>query len=163
MNMQKNSKLTITLPSDYEIEMKRTFAAPRHLVYEAYSKPEHVKQWWGCNEMKMTVCEIDFRPGGAWRYVLRMPDGQEHPFKGVYQEIKAPEKLVFTFIYDVDLIRDHPAIETITFVEEQGKTTLTCNIRHKTKEARDGHLQSGMETGAAATFDNLEKLLSTML
>ena len=64
---------------------------------------------------------MDLRPGGAWRFVLRGPDGQEHPFKGVYREIVPPERVVSTFIYDVDFIRDFPAIETVTFEEHDGR------------------------------------------
>jgi uncharacterized protein YndB with AHSA1/START domain len=156
------SKLKITLPSDLEIVLTRVFDAPRRLLWEAVTKPEHVKQWWGCYGMTLSVCEIDFRVGGAWRFVFRKPDGTDDTFKGEYLEIVSPEKVVQTFIYDVDFIRDYPSIETMTLNETSGKTTLQVVIRHKTKEARDGHLNSGMEGGATQTYDRLAEFLTTM-
>lgn len=152
----------VTLPSDREIEMTRVFDAPRRLVFEAYSKPEHVKRWWGCRSFTLTVCEMDFRPGGTWRYVVRTPDGQEFPFKGVYREILRPERLVFTLIFDVEGIRDHEAVETLTFEEHDGKTRLMARILHDSKESRDGHLQSGMEPGARETWDRLAELVASL-
>lgn len=161
--MGKNaSGLTVTLPSDLEIVLTRVFNAPRRLVFEAHTTPEHVRRWWGCRDSTLTVCEMDFHVGGAWRYVIKMSDGSEHPFKGVYREIVPPERLAYTFIYDVDFIRDHEALETITFDERNGKTTLKSTILHKTREARDGQLQSGMEIGAAETLNRLEEYLATM-
>ncbi len=151
--------LTLALPSDREIMLSRIFEAPRRLVFEAFTKPEFLKQWWGLRGSTLAVCEVDLRPGGAWRTVLRGPDGSEHPFKGVYREIAPPEKLVRTLIYDVPMARDHEAVETLVFVEEDGKTTLTTTTLHKTMEGRDGHLHSGMEPGAAETLDRLEELL----
>lgn len=155
--------LTVTLPSDREILLTRVFDAPRRLVFEAMSKPEHVKRWWGPRSMTLLVCEMDFRPGGAWRFVQRDPAGGEHPFKGVYQEIAAPERVVSTFVYDVDFARDHEAVETMTLSEADGKTTLTTRVMHGSREARDGHLSGGMmEVGASETFDRLEEMLRTM-
>src|SRR5688572_13248640 len=85
--MNTTSKaLTVTLPSDTEIVLTRAFAAPRHIVFEAFTKCEHVSRWWGWRNSTLQ-CEMDFREGGEWRYVGRMPDGTEHPFKGVYLEI----------------------------------------------------------------------------
>src|SRR5262245_37532641 len=156
------STFTLTLPSEREIVMTRLFDAPRSLVFEALSKPEHVRCWWGPRGSTLTVCEMDLRPGGAWRFVLRGHDGQEHPFKGVYREIVPPERVVSTFIYDVEGIRDHEALETLTLAEQEGRTTLWVNVLHQTKEARDGHLRSGMEDGAAQTYDRLAELLATM-
>jgi uncharacterized protein YndB with AHSA1/START domain len=155
-------KLSVTLPSDLEIKLTRVFRAPRRLVYEAISKPEHVKQWWGPHGMCLVVCEMDFRPGGAWRFVLQGQDGQLHPFKGEYREIVPAERTISTFIYDVDFIRDHEAVETLTLTEDDGETTLSVVVRHKTKESRNGHLQSGMEGGASQTYDRLEEHLKTM-
>ena len=116
----------------------------------------------GPRGMTMTACEMDRRPGGAWRFVLRAPDGQEHPFKGVYREIVPPERVVQTFIFDVDVIRDFESVETMTLVEHGGKTTLAVTVRHQSTEARDGHLNSGMEDGAGQSYDRLAELLATM-
>ena len=153
--------LTLALPSDRD-RASRSFDAPRRLVFEAFTKPEFLKQWWGLRGSTLAVCEIDLKPGGAWRFVLRGPDGSEHPFKGVFREITPPEKLVRTLIYDVPMVRDHEAVETLVFVEEDGRTTLTTTTLHKTMEGRDGHLHSGMEPGAAETLDRLEELLRKM-
>jgi uncharacterized protein YndB with AHSA1/START domain len=158
----KRSGLTLTLPSDQEIRLTRVFDAPRRLVWEACTKPEHVRRWWGLRSLTMTVCEMDFRPGGAWRFVLRSPDGQEFPFKGEYREIVPHERVVNTFVFDVEGIRDFPAVETVTFEEHDGRTMLTATVLHQSKEARDGHLQSGMETGSAESYDRLAELLQTM-
>ena len=154
--------LTLTLPSEYEIMLRRTFAAPRRLLFEAMTRPEHIKNWWGPRGTTLVTCEMDFRPGGAWRSVLRGLDGNDHPFKGIYREIVVPERVVRTFVYDVDVIRDHEAVETMTLVEEDGQTTLTSVTRHKSVEARDGHLNSGMEWGVVETYARLDELLATM-
>jgi uncharacterized protein YndB with AHSA1/START domain len=158
----KSPALTVTLPSDREILLTRTFDAPRRLVFEACTRPEHVARWWGPHGSKLIVCEMDFRPGGSWRFVLRTPDGRESPFKGVYREVVPPERVVTTFIYDVEFIRDFPAIETITFEEHDGRTTLRVNVLHLSKEARDGHVGSGMEVGAGQSYDRLAEFLKTM-
>jgi uncharacterized protein YndB with AHSA1/START domain len=158
----KTSALTVTLPSDLEILLTRVFEAPRRLVFEAVTRPEHVVRWWGPRGTTLVVCEMDVRPGGSWRFVLRGLDGNDHPFRGEYHEIVPPERVVSTFIYDVEGIRDFPALETITFDEEDGKTTLRVRVLHQSKEARDGHLHSGMEKGAAETYDRLAELLQTM-
>ncbi|HRI43624.1 MAG TPA: SRPBCC family protein [Fimbriimonadaceae bacterium] len=160
--MQQTSKLTVTLPNDLEIVLTRSFDAPKHLVFEAFTKCEHYARWWGLRDMTLAQCEMDFRVGGRWRRVLRMPDGSEHPFRGEFIEIVPTEKIVQTFVYDVEFIRDHPSIETMELTEEGGRTTLTATVRHKTKEARDGHLQSGMESGASESYDRLEELLAEL-
>ena len=82
MPTANSSTFALTLPSDLEIQVTRLFDAPRELVFEAWTRPEHLSQWWGCDDMQMTFCEMDVRPGGAWRYVVRMPDGQEFGFHG---------------------------------------------------------------------------------
>ncbi len=155
-------RLTLALPSEREVILRRVFKAPRRLVFEAMSKPEHVRNWWGCAMHAVTVCEMDFRAGGSWRIVQRTPDGQEHPFRGEYKEIDAPERVVQTFIYDVEGIRDHPAVETITLVERNGETILTNRIRHDSRQSRDAHLYSGMEQGATESMDRLEALVDSM-
>jgi len=152
--------LVITTPSDREIVLTRSFDAPRKLVFEAWTQPEHVKRWWGCQSSSMTVCEIDLRVGGAWRYVLRALNGDEHGFHGVYREIAAPARLVHTYIYEP--FPDHGALNTVQFEERDGKTTITETILHHSTEARDGHLNSGMEAGAAESLNRLAAYLETM-
>src|SRR5262245_66348416 len=101
MPRKGSGKLEVTLPSDKEILLKRVFDAPRHLVFEAMSKPEHVRRWWCCGEgFSMPVCEIDLRVGGKYRYVMRSPEGSEFAFNGVYREIAAPGRVVHTEIFE---------------------------------------------------------------
>src|SRR6266542_125699 len=149
----KTNALKVTLPSDTEILLTREFDAPRDLVWEAMTKPEYVKQWWGPRGSTLTSCEIDLRPGGAWRFVERSADGSEHPFKGVYKEIAPPERIVQTWIYDVPPFNQFESVETMTLEERDGRTFFRTLVKHTSKEARDGHVNSGMEKGAGETFD----------
>src|SRR3990170_4665236 len=114
----------VTTPTDREIRFTRVFDAPRRLVFEAMTKPEHVKQWWGRlgEGYSVPVCEIDLRPGGAWRFVNRHPNG-EAVFYGEYREIAPPSRLVFSEIFEQ--YPDSVSIVTADFVAEGGKTRLT--------------------------------------
>ena len=160
--MEMTSALKVTLPSDTEILLTREFDAPRELVWEACTTPEYVKQWWGLRDSEMVVCEIDFRVGGGWHYVMRNPDGGEDPFRGEYREIQKPEKIVQTFIYDVEPFNQFVAVENWTLEEKDGRTYCSTLVQHGSKEARDGHVNSGMERGAAETLDKLEELLEKL-
>jgi uncharacterized protein YndB with AHSA1/START domain len=150
-----------TTPSDREIRLTRLFDAPRHLVFEAMTKPEHVRRWWGCltDEHSVTVCEIDLRPGGGWRFVGRGPRG-EYAFHGVYREVAAPERLVFTEIYEP--FPDVESVVTSVFTEESGKTRLTVTALYPSVEVRDAVIKTGMESGAAISYDRLEELVSEL-
>lgn len=159
--MKTRERLQITTPSDREIAMSRVFHAPRALVYEAYTKPELLKQWLGAqNNWSMAVCEIDLRVGGAYRYVWRGPDRAEMGMGGVFREIVKNQRIVATEKFD-DAWYPGGAVDTVTFVERDGKTTLTITVRYDSKEARDAVLQSPMESGVAAGFDKLEEVLAT--
>lgn len=158
----KVNALKVTLPSDTEILLTREFDAPRDLVWEAMTKPEYVRQWWGPKGSSLSVCEIDFRVGGEWHFVERSEDGSEHPFKGVYKEIAAPERVVQTWIYDVPPFNEFESIETMTLTERDGRTHFQTLVKHTSKEARDGHVNSGMERGAGETFDRLAELLAKL-
>lgn len=153
--------MTVTLPSDREIILKRAFDAPIDLVFEATTRPEHVSRWWGPRNTHLTVCEIDLRVGGSWRYVIAEPNGQEIGFHGVYREIDAPNRIVHTEIFDP--YPDTEAIVTVLFTEENGITTITSTSLYPTEEIRDMVVQSGMEGGARETYDRLAELLSTMV
>jgi uncharacterized protein YndB with AHSA1/START domain len=153
-------KLMLTVKSELEVELTRVFDAPRQLVFEAHSKPEHMKRWWGPRGTTMVGCEMDFRPGGRYRFVLRKEKGQEYAFRGEYREIVPPERLVQTFEFEG--MPGSVAVETLTFTERDGKTTLTTTSRMDSIEARDAMLQSGMEAGAAETYDRLEELLAVL-
>lgn len=160
MNNQ-DTATTVTMPSDKEIVIMRAFNAPRRLVFEAWTKPEHVRHWYGLRFLTMTLCEIDLKVGGKWRYVLRAPDGGEHGFSGEYQEVTPHERLIYSEVYEA-LPPGHDYLVTTTFDEQTGKTTLTSRMLYKTKEDRDGHVASGMEPGMTETLDRLEELLATL-
>jgi uncharacterized protein YndB with AHSA1/START domain len=162
MVADRRNRLTLTLPSDREIVVTRVFNAPRRLVFEAWTKPEHVKHWFGgCTSMTVTVCEIDLRVGGTWRYVLHdSSNGTDHGFSGEYREIVPPERLVSTERYEPIANSDH--LNTLTLTEQDGKTTLHIHIQHQSSEQRDGHLHSGMEMGMRETLNRLEELLESM-
>ena len=156
--MTAKHKLVITTPSDREILMTRDFDAPRALVWEMFTKPEHIRKWWGCHAMEVVVCEVDLRAGGEYRYVGRMPDGNECPFRGVHHEVSYPDKIVYTEIFDVPVAREHPALVTTTFTEIDGRTRMRCSIVHDSKESRDIHLATGVESGASAGYDMIEDM-----
>lgn len=152
--------LAISLPAEREVVLRREFHAPRERVFEAMSKSEHVRRWWGMGQLE--VCEMDFRPGGTWRFVERGVDGQVHPFRGEYREIGSPERIVQTFVYDVEGWRDNVAVETLTLEERDGVTVMTGVMVNPSQAARDGHVNAGMEFGAAKSFDRLAALLRSM-
>src|ERR1700730_803239 len=151
----------VTTPSDQEIRMTRLFDAPRHLVFEAMTKPEHVKRWWGRlgEGYSVPVCEIDLRPGGAWRFVNRHPKG-EVAFSGEYREITPPSRLVFTEIFEQ--FPDSVSVVTAEFTEEGGNTRLTVTVRYPTPEVRDAVLASGMARGAGISYDRLDELVAQL-
>lgn len=150
-----NDDLIITLPTDLEIKMVRVFDAPRELVFAAHSSCEHVKHWWARGNP--IDCEMDFRPGGGYRFVEHAPDG-EYAFHGEYREILAPERIVQTFVFEGT--PGHVCVETIELTEDSGKTTITSVTRFDAKEERDAMVASGMESGARESYDALEVYLA---
>jgi uncharacterized protein YndB with AHSA1/START domain len=157
-SVANSSTFKVTTPSDYEIALTRLFDAPRHLVFEAMTKPEHVKRWWGVlsDKHSVPVCEIDLRVGGAWRFVGRGPEGDYPAFYGVYHEIAPPERLVFTEFFEP--FPDGESLVTSVFTEENGKTRLTVTARYPSLEVRDMVIKTGMEKGAATSYDRLEEV-----
>ena len=158
-----NSKsFEVTTPSDREIRMTRLFDAPRALVFEAMTKPEHIKHWWGNLDAgySVPVCEVDLRPGGAWRFVNRHPKG-EAEFYGVYREIKPPERLVFTEIYAP--FPDAESVVTTDLTEENGRTRMTVSVSYPSLQVRDAVIASGMARGAAISYDHLEEVAAELL
>jgi uncharacterized protein YndB with AHSA1/START domain len=143
--------------------MTRAFDAPRRLIFDAFTKPELVKQWLlGPPGWTMPVCEIDLRVGGVYRYVWRRDtDGSEMGMGGVYREIVAPERLVATEKFDQAWYPGEAVISTV-FVEQGGKTTITQTVLYQSREARDAVLKSGMEKGVAASYDRLAELLVSL-
>jgi uncharacterized protein YndB with AHSA1/START domain len=150
---------TVTLPTDEQILITREFDAPKHLVYRAWTDPELVRRWWHANRGEMTVCEIDLRVGGTWRYVMVTPDGFEVGFHGEYREIVPNERLVSTEAYEgIPDADEHAALDTLTLAETDGRTWVTILVEHPTKEGRDAHINSGMEAGLQDAMDLLEQV-----
>jgi len=160
MGESGSNELTVTTPSDLEIVMIRVFDAPRDLVFEAHSSCEHMSNWWGPRRYEISSCEMDFRPGGAWRIVHRGADGDEHGFRGEFREIVRPERIVWTFEYEG--MPGHVSVQTAMFEEHDGKTTLTSTAVFDSREERDGMLESGMESGAAEAMDRLDEYLEVL-
>jgi uncharacterized protein YndB with AHSA1/START domain len=155
--------LKLTTRGDREIVMTRVFDAPRTLVFDAFTKPELVKQWLlGPPGWTMPVCEIDLRVGGAYRYVWRTADRQQMGIGGVYREVAAPERIVATEKFD-EAWYPGEAVGTVVLTEQRGKTTLTQTILYESREARDAVLKSHMEQGVAASYDRLAELLPSLL
>jgi uncharacterized protein YndB with AHSA1/START domain len=157
-----NSKtFEVTTPSDVEIRMTRLFNAPRQLVFDAMTKPEHVTQWWGRlgEGYSVPVCEIDLRVGGKWRFVNRHPRG-EAAFHGEYHEITPPSRVVFTEIFED--FPDTVSVVTSELTEEDGKTRFTATVSYPSLEVRDMVIRSGMARGAGISYDRLEDLVTEL-
>ena len=150
---------TVTLPTDEQILITREFDAPKDLVWKAWTTPELVKRWWHANRGEMTVAEIDLRVGGTWRSVSVTPDGMEVAFHGEYREVVPNERLVSTEAFEGVPDPDANAtVNTATFTEEDGRTTLTILVEAPSKEIRDAIIDSGMEAGMQDALDLLEQV-----
>lgn len=147
----------LTLPSDREILITRDFRAPKRLLFEAWSRPEYVAQWYGCGAMEMTSCQIDFRVGGTWRWALRDTGGRpDHVFSGEYRAIDRPDRLVFVERYEPIPGSDH--LCTVTLDEQGGVTRMRMLLSYDSVEQRDGHLKSGMENGLWDALTRMESV-----
>jgi uncharacterized protein YndB with AHSA1/START domain len=156
--MRNTGTLQVTTPSDREIVLTRVFNAPRRMVFEAFSKPELLRQWFGPHGWSLSVCEVDLRLGGGFRFVMKGPQGEEMGMRGSYKEIAPPERSIHMESFD-----DFPGESQVTtvFVEKDGKTTMTATVLYESKEVRDAVIQTGMERGAAETYDRLAEFLLT--
>ncbi len=157
-----SESFNLTTPSDRDIQLTRLFDAPRSLVFEAMSKPEHITQWWGRlgEGYSVPVCEVDLRPGGTWRFVNRTPKGELATFYGVYREIAPPERMVFTEIFEP--FPDAESVVTVVLTDESGKTRLTLTARYPSLDVRNMVLKTGMEKGAAISYDRLEEVVARL-
>ena len=156
----KTGTTTFTTPSDREVVATRLFDAPRELVWKAYTEPEHLRQWMlGPEGWTMPVCEVDLRPGGAYRYVWRKDDGTELTITGVHKEVEPPERLVATESWGEDWPE---ALNTLVFDEEDGRTTLTVTVLYPSQEARDAALATGMTDGWSMGYERLDEVLRSM-
>jgi len=152
---------TVTLPTDEQILITREFDAPKHLVYKAWTTPELVKRWWNAKRGEVTIAEIDLRVGGTWRYVMVTNDGVEVGFHGEYREIVPNERIVSTEVYEGMPPAEGPeqgTLNTATFTEADGRTTLTILVQAPSKEIRDAIIDSGMEAGMQDAMDLLEQV-----
>lgn len=150
----------VTSPGEPTVVMTRVFDAPRRLVFEAMTRPEHVKRWYGPHGYTVVSCEIDLRVGGAYRIVNRGPDGNEYGFRGVYREVVTPARLVFTWAFE--LMPDKEALVTETLEERGGRTTLTSTTLFQSVEDRDGYLATGASEGASQTMDRLAEAIRAL-
>jgi uncharacterized protein YndB with AHSA1/START domain len=154
---------TIAMPSEVEIAVTRVFHAPAQLVFDAWTKPEHLKRWFTGRVAVLTVCEVDLRVGGTWRFVSRMND-VEMGMYGEYLEVEAPHRLVSTENFDEPYfeVMGGGTVNTMTLNELDGATTMMLTVRYKSKEARDSALATPMEEGMNEGFDLLAELLETL-
>jgi uncharacterized protein YndB with AHSA1/START domain len=153
--------LKLTTPSDLEIVMTRDFSAPRHLVFDAWTKPELLRRWHGVfGGSKMVICEFEAWAGGKYQFVWEDPSGQRMRMSGVVREIVAPERIVAT-----ERFNDHEEelLSTIELVEHAGRTSLTNTVLCPTKELRDMLLATPMEQGVAAGYDAMDDVLASLL
>ena len=159
--MTSSGKAKVTLPTDEQILITREFDAPKHLVYKAWTTPQLVKQWWSGQRGEVTLAEIDLRVGGSWRYVMVAEGGFEVGFHGEYREIVKNERLVNTEVYE-GAPGDEYGLNTHTFEEADGRTTLTVVCEYSSKEVRDIVIDSGMEGGMQESMDKLEEVARSL-
>jgi uncharacterized protein YndB with AHSA1/START domain len=162
MAVTSSGTAKVTLPTDEQILITRNFDAPSHLVYRAFTTPELVKRWWNAQRGEVTVCEIDLRVGGKWRYVMVTEDGFEVGFHGEYREITPNERIVSTEIFEGlpegVSEEDGGTVNTATFTENDGRTTLTILVQATNRVSRDAIIESGMEAGLQDAMDLLEEV-----
>lgn len=167
MTTKHAEKVTVTQPDDKSVVIERSFNAPRELVWKCWTEPKHLAAWFGPHGMTVPVCEQDLRAGGAWRITMRDPQGNDYPLKGIYREVKEPERLVST----VD-VSEHPAswheqlgiegrpnydiVWDISFTEKGGTTTVSIKTVFGRTDARDKFAKTGMAGGWAQSLEKLE-------
>ena len=160
--MTDTGKMQLATPTDREIVVTRVFDAPRHLVFDAFTRPELLKRWlFGPGGWSMVVCEVDLKVGGAYRYVWRHTNGAEMGMGGIHREIVPPERIVATQLFDEDWTGGE-AIGTLVLTERDGRTTLTNTIRYSSQAVRDAVLKTPMDKGMAAGYDRLEEMLPSL-
>ena len=153
--------LRVTTPSDVEVLITRSVAAPATLVFEAWTRPEHLPRWLlGPEGWTMPVCEIDLRPGGRWHYLWRRDDGSELDMHGEYREIAPPDRLTFTERWGDEWPE---TLNTLVFTEADGRTTIAQTVRYPSKEARDAALATGMTDGLEAGYERLDQVLRALV
>ena len=147
---------TVTLPQDNQVCITRDFAAPRHLVFRAFTTPELVARWWHADRGTAESIDIDLRVGGTWRYVMTAHAGFEVAFHGEYREVIPDQRLVSTEVFEG--MPEAAAVSTSTFTDIEGGSRLTILVEHTSRQHRDAHIASGMEDGMQDALDHLEEL-----
>lgn len=151
--MNTTEDVQIATPTDREVVVTRIFAAPRTLVFDAYTQPELLKRWYGAPGRSLVICEVDLRVGGAYRFLWRGEGRKDVGMHGVHREVARPERLVRTERWE-----DWDAgevVETVTFTERDGRTTLTSTGLYPSRDVRDAVLKAGLEDGTRETFGRL--------
>jgi uncharacterized protein YndB with AHSA1/START domain len=156
--MNTTDTLTIAPRGERDIVITRMFDATPERVYRAFTTPALLRRWLGPRTWAMEVCDIDLRPGGAWRYEMAGPDGAHMVISGVYREVVPPRRLVTTENFDDDWTGGETVVTT-TFDPLDGGTAVTIVVEHVSREARDAALGSGMEVGMAEGYQRLDDLL----
>ena len=157
--MASSGSAVVTLPGETQIHVTRDFNAPKDLVYRALTEPDLIRRWWNAKRGEVTVCDVDLKVGGGWRYVMVTNDGTEVAFHGTFREIAPNERIVTTEIYEMPgLTDDDAAVNTMTLTENDGRTTMTLLSEHPSKESRDAVIASGMEAGMQDAYDLLEEV-----
>lgn len=160
--MNKTGALRVATLGDRDIVMTRVFDAPRTLVFDAWTQPELLKAWFGGpRDWTLEICEIDLRPGGAYRFVTRRSDGTEMGWGGVYRDCMPPERIVFTELFDEPWYSGE-ALIMIILAEQGGRTTFTSTILYDSEDVRDSVLASPMERGVAENFVRLDEFLARL-
>jgi uncharacterized protein YndB with AHSA1/START domain len=159
-NRLEGDTVLIANPGEPLFTVTRTFNAPARFVWDAWTKPALMLRWYGNSCSTLEVCEMDVRPGGAWRRVLRMSDGSTVGFHGVYKELEPPSRVVFTEVFEP--FPDHPSVVTVTMTERDGKTYVRVEQLHQSVQSRDAHIASGMEPGMRETLDRLERFVAAL-
>lgn len=166
--LNRKGSAVVSLPSDTQIKIVRSFDAPAALLFRAHTEPELVKQWWGYAEDEWLVCEVDLRVGGTWRWVTKhtSDDGSfDVAFHGTYMDIDAPTKLVHTEVFEGAPVADPDSLattNTITFDEVDGVTTMTLVTDCPDQFTRDAIIESGMEGGMQVSYDRMEDLVKSL-
>jgi uncharacterized protein YndB with AHSA1/START domain len=156
MAVTSSGTAVVTLPTDTQILITREFDAPRHLVFKAWTTPELIRRWWAGQRGTVTEVDVDLRVGGTWRYVMVANAGFEVAFHGEFREVVPNERIVSTEVYEG--MPDGEALNTVTFTEVDGRTTVTALVQHSSREHRDAHIDSGMEGGMQEAMDLLEQV-----
>jgi uncharacterized protein YndB with AHSA1/START domain len=151
---------TTVFSEDADLVWERTFDAPRDLVWQAFTDPARIPRWWGPHGSTAVVVEMDVRPGGKWRFISRAPGRDDVPFMGEYLDVEPPDRFKQTFIVDVDGMRDHVGVESYTFEETDGRTTLTSRSHFPSAEELEAALATGMIAGGVETWDRFAAMLA---